>query len=106
MEQSDRRASVRVESGQIGSFVQIAFLTAPSEIFRFLRPAVLPGDDVIKVESGEGKMPLVNVAEFATEAGLASNSLAARFVHQVTGDGFRRRRALAWRMATKLPKRT
>ncbi len=61
--------------------------------------------DMIEVERRERQIPFVNTAVFATEARLSSNLLAGRLVHQAEGDRVRRRRALAWRMATKLPKR-
>ncbi len=67
---------------------------------------MLAGDDMIKMESRKRQMALVNVTIFATEARPLPNLMARLSVHQAADDGFCRRRALACKMATKLPNRT
>jgi hypothetical protein len=46
---------------------------------------------------------LAQAAVFATISGSLANSLAEFRIHQAAGCCFRKRRALAWRMATRLP---
>jgi len=67
---------------------------------------MLPGDDMIEMESRKREIAFLNAAELAAEARLPPNLLAGRLIHHPAGDWFRRSRALAWRTATKFPKRT
>jgi hypothetical protein len=106
VEQIDPGAGVWIDPSKIGSFEQVTLLATPRQILGGIRPAMLPGADRIEMECRKREMPFLNAAVLATEARLPPNLLPGCLVHHPAGDAFRRSRALAWRTATKFPKRT
>lgn len=53
MKQVCHSICLRINSGQVRPFVQIAVNARKSEILQLITPAVLPGNDVFNMENGQ-----------------------------------------------------
>jgi len=88
---------------KIGAFREVAAMATPGQIGRIVAAAVLLGHNVFDVE-GVWLVVLVDAAIFAPRAGLGLDQASHGGIHHVFLA--RRRRALACRMAIRVPTET
>ena len=72
--------SARVDPGDVRAFVGITIAAGPSEVLGGGLPAMLLGDDVLKLKR-QGAVSLRQVAVFATRPCVSTNRLPELFVH-------------------------
>jgi hypothetical protein len=82
MEKSGDLAGLRVDSGQIRTFVQIAAVACKRQIFDVVRAAVLLRDDVLDMMPEFGVL-LSQTTVFALVAGSTPNEVPRGCVHRL-----------------------
>lgn len=88
---------LRVDAGEVCALVQIAGDAGEREISRVVTASVLPRQDVLDLESGDGRLRLGPLAILAPIAG----ALADEQTRLLIDHDARSRRALAWSTAMK-----
>ena len=101
VEELDHAPCERIDPAQVRPLVKVASVAAPRAVLGFIRPAMLPGNDVFDVECRSWRSEIGEVTIFAAAVGPVANELAKGPWHQATGDCLSSDRALAWRIAMK-----
>ena len=101
IEESRQFTSVRVDAGKIRSLLVIAEVTSEGEVFQFIRPAMLSGNDMFDVEGEIGVITLVNSAILTTTFSSLANELFSFVIHYAVRELEAHARAFNRRSATK-----
>ena len=101
VEQTDNRAGVQVNAGQITPLIGVASVTGEREVGEVVGAAVFSRNDVFNVEGGEWQLVLVQPTVLAASSRPFPNLPASHRVHQVVADALRTALALAWRIPTR-----
>ena len=103
MKQACHFVRVRVRARQVRPLVQIALVTSPRQILQFIRAPVLSRDHMFDVKRVEWIVGLAQPALFTPVLRPLPHPLADLRVHQAAGCWRSNTRALACRMAIRLP---
>src|ERR1043166_2385863 len=103
IEQACKLAAVGINPREVGSLVFIAIVTCERKIFWVVIAAMLPGDDVLDVEAEIGVLILVQAAVLATTLCPGPDQSPRSGIHQRLCWCLRKFRALACRIAMRLP---
>lgn len=72
-----------INAGQISAFMQIAVDAGEGKIANIIATAMLPGNDVLNVEGGKGRVVLMQLTVFATITSALANENSRRFLHHL-----------------------
>lgn len=82
MKEFDHISRVRIDSGQVRTFVEVTLMTREGEVLGVVRSAVFPGHDVLDVKAKDRIILLVNPAVFTAISGELPDTFSKTFVHQ------------------------
>ena len=85
MEQFRHSLGLRVNAGQVRSFVQVAINTRQSQILQIVRAAMNLGDDVLEVQSCQWRIFLARQTILATPAGTLPDAGSRAGAHRLRG---------------------
>ena len=106
VEQWDHLAGHGIDAGDVRTLVRVAAITAQTEVVRSGLAAVLLRDDVVDREGVKRVLFLMNQSILAaTSSSLADEPAQAR-IHQIVETSRSSRRAVACKMAMKVPAET
>lgn len=91
-------AGLGIDAREVRSLMQAAVIAGEGEVRGVVATAVLPGNDVLDVESDERRGRLRHAAVFASVTGPPTDQSADGRVHYGDGNIASRLRAFAWRM--------
>jgi len=80
MKKAGNLARIRIDTSEIGAFVEVAFRTSKAEVHWTVAPAMLLGDDVLDVKA-ESRVFLRKLAILATIPSPSAHKLGAGAVH-------------------------